>query len=350
MKHNMINLILVSVCMASLLSCVPLKQYKEMESDASSYKDSNQQLKEENQQFLIKNKELEGKFDQAMLRLVQIQQEMTKLKEENQSMSYKQDKLNQIKDELERQINILKHGSSEEITKLLKELQVLQENLQQREDKVKAAESEIATQKQRLSEAQTELIEQQNKLKSAEKELGAQQAKLKELQDALDRQQKAVTSLKDKVISALTGFNNQGLTVYEKNGKVYVSMEDKLLFKSGSYTLDAKGQDALTKLSDVLASNSNINIMVEGHTDNVPLTGTGALKDNWDLSVMRANAVTKIILANKKIDPKRIISAGRSEYVPLVNENTAEARQKNRRTEIILTPDLSEVFNILQSN
>ena len=166
----------------------------------------------------------------------------------------------------------------------------------------------------------------------------------------MDKQKNAVQSLKEKLNHALRGFYDQGLSVFEKNGKVYVSLEDNLIFKTGSYNLDPKGQAALQSLSEVLANNPNINIMVEGHTDNIPLVGTGQVKDNWDLSVMRATAVTKIILANTKVDPKRITAAGRGEFIPLDKNSTAEARKKNRRTEIILTPDLSEVLEILQSN
>jgi chemotaxis protein MotB len=175
-----------------------------------------------------------------------------------------------------------------------------------------------------------------------------QQAKLQELQNALDEQSAAVASLKNKLNTALRGFYDQGLSVYEKNGKVYVSLEEQLMFKTGSYTLDPKGKEAIRSLGEVLASNPEINILVEGHTDNVPLNGAAQIKDNWDLSVMRATAVTKIILNNTNIAPNRITASGRGEFVPLEEGETPEARKKNRRTEIILTPNLSEVLDIIQ--
>jgi chemotaxis protein MotB len=332
------------------VSCVPLKQYKELQSDASKYKDNNDQLKGENQDYIVKNKELQGQLDQLTMKAVEMKQELEKLSKDKDAALSEKERLEKAKEELEQQINSLKKGSSEEITRLLGELQKLQDGLQEREDKVKAAEQKLQEQQQRLGDSEAALADEQQKLKVAEDSLAAQQAKLFELQDALSRQKNTVSELKQKVLNALKGYNDQGLTIHEKNGKVYVSMEDKLLFNSGSYTLGVNGKAALDKLSEVLSNNPDINIMVEGHTDNVPLTGSGALKDNWDLSVMRATAVTKIILANKKIDPKRIVAAGRSEYVPLDPANTPEARLKNRRTEIILTPNLDEVLKILEMN
>ncbi len=155
--------------------------------------------------------------------------------------------------------------------------------------------------------------------------------------------------LRNKLTVALKGFENNGLSIIEKDGKIYVSMDETLLFASGSWTVNAKGKDALQKLSTVLANNPDIYIMVEGHTDNVPFKGNGQVKDNWDLSVMRATSVTKIILENKSIDPKRITSAGRGEYIPIDASNNSEARQKNRRTEIILTPNMDEFMRILNN-
>jgi chemotaxis protein MotB len=138
--------------------------------------------------------------------------------------------------------------------------------------------------------------------------------------------------------------------VHEKNGKVYVSLEEKLLFETGQWQVDPRGQEAIRQLSNVLAENTDINIMVEGHTDNVPMRGSGAVKDNWDLSVMRATAVTKILTQNEAIDPARIIAAGRSKYIPLEENETAEGRQMNRRTEIILTPKIDELLKIIEMN
>jgi len=177
--------------------------------------------------------------------------------------------------------------------------------------------------------------------------LAEKEARLNELQSILDQKDAEVKALKNKVTNALKGFEEMGLTIYEKNGKVYVSLDEKLLFASGSWDIDNRGKEALTELGKVLANDTNINVVIEGHTDNVPYRGSGNVKDNWDLSVMRATAVVREILKNKDINPQRISASGRSEYVPVDIEDSREARAKNRRTEIILTPKLDELFQII---
>ena len=157
----------------------------------------------------------------------------------------------------------------------------------------------------------------------------------------LTHQKRIVQDLKNKVSEALLGFENNGLTVSNRNGKVYVSLDEKLLFKTASWDIDANGRNALKKLAGVLEKNPDIQVTIEGHTDNVPYKpGSGQLKDNWDLSVKRATTVVRVLLEGSKIKPERLTATGRSEYLPVEAGNTPEARQKNRRTEIILTPDL----------
>jgi chemotaxis protein MotB len=190
----------------------------------------------------------------------------------------------------------------------------------------------------------------EDKLREAEEQLEARNARLIELQNILAQKEQAVKALKDKVMDALVGFNNKGLTIQEKNGKVYVSLEEKLLFKTGKWDVDPNGQKALKELAQVLAENPDISVMVEGHTDDVEMRGSGEVKDNWDLSVMRATAVTKILTQNSNVDPKQIIAAGRSEYLPISPDKTAGGRQMNRRTEIILTPKLDELLEIIEMN
>lgn len=183
-----------------------------------------------------------------------------------------------------------------------------------------------------------------------EKELKEKEASLAELQEVLKQKDTEVRALKDKVMNALKGFVDQGLNVYEKNGKVYVSMDEKLLFASGSWVVGAEGIKALQELIKVLEQDSDINVLIEGHTDNVPFKGNAQVKDNWDLSVMRATAVVKVLLKDSKIDPLRVSAAGRGEFFPIDATDAPEARAKNRRTEIILTPKLDELFKILESN
>ena len=178
----------------------------------------------------------------------------------------------------------------------------------------------------------------------AEKEakLAEKEARLEELQSILDQKDAEVKALRNKVTNALKGFQDKGLSIHEKNGKVYVSVDAELLFASGSWEIDNKVKETLSELGKVLAADQDINVVIEGHTDNVPFKGSGNVKDNWDLSVMRATSVVKEILKNKEINPQRITASGRSEYLPIDTD-----RAKNRRIEIILTPKLDELFKII---
>ncbi len=154
-------------------------------------------------------------------------------------------------------------------------------------------------------------------------------------------------NITQKVSDALLGFENQGLTVTQKNGKVYVSLDEKLLFKSGSTVVDPKGVSALKNLAGVLEQNPDINVMIEGHTDDVPVISGSTYKDNWDLSALRATSIVRILLEGSSINPQRLTTAGRSQYLPVEIAKTAEARQKNRRTEIILSPKLDELYKLV---
>jgi len=179
--------------------------------------------------------------------------------------------------------------------------------------------------------------------------LAEKESRLNELQSILDQKDAEVKALKNKVADALKGFEDKGLLVHEKEGKVYVSLDNELLFASGSWNIDRRGIEALTELGIVLAGDKGINVVIEGHTDNVPYNGSGNVKDNWDLSVMRSTSVVKEILKNKDINPQRLTASGRSQFVPIDADDTKEARAKNRRTEIILTPKLDELFQIIQN-
>ncbi|MBD1396224.1 OmpA family protein [Pontibacter sp. JH31] len=180
-------------------------------------------------------------------------------------------------------------------------------------------------------------------------DLKAREQRLAELQRILDDKDKAVNALRAKVSNALLGFNDKDLTVNIRNGKVYVSLAEQLLFNSGSTKVDPKGVEALKKLATVLKEQQDVNVVVEGHTDDVPIArGTVGMQDNWDLSVLRATEITRI-LTQSGVQSERVTPSGRSLYVPLDNAKTKEARQKNRRTEIILTPKLDELFQILEN-
>ncbi len=179
-------------------------------------------------------------------------------------------------------------------------------------------------------------------------EVQEKEARVDELEDILHRQDSIVRDLRNTLSDALIGFLDEGLSVDIQGGRVYVSMEERLLFETGSTRVDSQGREALLELANVLAEKPEINIMIEGHTDDVPFRPGAAIKDNWELSVLRATAVLRILLEHGDIDPARFIAAGRGEHHPIDPEDSPEARRRNRRTEIILTPELDELFQILE--
>ncbi|MDP9077930.1 MAG: OmpA family protein [Bacteroidota bacterium] len=179
-------------------------------------------------------------------------------------------------------------------------------------------------------------------------DLKKREARLKEVEDALHKRDEATNALKDKLQKALLGFQQNGLSVDIRKGKVYVSLTDKLLFPSGSIVIDARGKQALEQLAIVLNKETEINIAVEGHTDDKKVINLGQIKDNWDLSVLRSTSVCRYLTEVEKIDPKRLTATGKSQYQPIDTGNSADARTHNRRIEIILSPKLDELYNLIK--
>lgn len=190
------------------------------------------------------------------------------------------------------------------------------------------------------------LAAKSDELDTKEKLLSEREKTLNEMNQIIARQDSITKSLNAILRNALLGFNSDELSVEIKNGKVYVSMSDKLLFKSGSSAVEDKGKEALKLLGGVLVKNPDIDILVEGHTDNVPIK-TSVYKDNWDLSVARATSIVRILDGDYKIAPTRMTASGKGEYFPKADNDTAEGRAKNRRTEIILSPKLDELMKLL---
>ena len=185
-------------------------------------------------------------------------------------------------------------------------------------------------------------------LNQKKNELNERERTINELQQTINAQNEKVRKLLSSVKDALLGFSSDELTVREKDGKVYVAMSDKLLFQSGSARLDKRGEEALGKLAEVLNKQTDIDVFIEGHTDNKPIN-TVQFKDNWDLGVIRATSVVRILIKNYNVNPLQIQPSGRGEYMPVDDNETAEGRSKNRRTEIIMAPKLDKLFQMLQS-
>ena len=201
-----------------------------------------------------------------------------------------------------------------------------------------------------LSSQNTQLgqlsAEQQSQLTESQRQLYAQQQRLQQLQAILQQQREQSENLKNKMLEALKGFNSNDLSVIQKNGKVYVSLSENLLFPSGSAVVNPKGVDALSRLAAVLNINSDVAVNIEGHTDSIPIRGR--YQDNWDLSTARADAIVRILVNTYRVDPKRVIASGHSYFDPIDTNSTPEGRARNRRTEIILSPKLDEMYRLLE--
>ena len=325
-----IRIIPIAFCIISLFSaCVTKQKYQELESKYKACTDELTFTTAEKIDFENNTKELSQEVALLTTKIEKLRSDTLSLSRRLRQSERDFNKSKRDYDDLLKDFAELNLTNNNEVTKLLSDL-----------DKIKT----------QLKEREEELNRQTNELELINISLIDKEIKLNELQKILDQKNAEVKALKDKVVQALKGFENSGLNVYEKNGKVYVSMDEKLLFATASWEIGTEGERAIKELAVILENDPNINILIEGHTDNVPYKGSGQVKDNWDLSVMRATSVVKSLLKNGKIDPKRISASGRGEYFPIDPQDNTEARAKNRRTEIILTPKLDELFQIIESN
>ena len=289
--------IIITLC---ITSCVSNRVFNDLESRYAQVKDNfNRQTKSiENLNAEIKG--LREKF-------VTLEQ---KLEETEDSLNHKQQKIEQ----LESSLDLLKLNSETRLNERIKENEVLMQKIAEREN-----------------------------------ELSDRIARVDELEGLITSQKETMRNLKEKLSDALLNFEDKGLTVEARDGKVYVSMENKLLFKSGSWTVGAEGRTAIEELGNVLSDNPDISILIEGHTDNVPYRGKGSLKGNWDLSTKRATAIVNQLLENPYILPQNLTAAGRGEYLPIAPNSTREGRAANRRIEVVLSPQLDEIKQIINT-
>lgn len=319
-----------------LVACVPAKKVEEIKRKKEMCEEELASLKERHRKIDEDYKEVQNELEELRKRNSALSSDTTVMGKSLRVMTKNYDKLNETYDLLLEKNQQLLKGNQRETEELFGNL--------------KQSQSDLMKQTAALEEARKNLAAKEDNLRQLESELEKREARVNELESVLSRKDSTVNALKSKVQSALLGFENKGLTIEQKNGKVYVSMDESLLFASGSYNIGSKGKDALKNLGEVLANNGDVNVLVEGHTDNVPLNGSGVIKDNWDLSVKRATSVVKILLENSSINAKRLTAAGKADYAPIATNDTKAGRAKNRRTEIILTPKLDELFEILETN
>lgn len=334
----------------ALSSCVAEKRYKEEVAARAMAEEERARLKAENIDLKAIETDLNDKVAKYETQLKQLKEDTISLAAELKKAKAENKKINVNYNDLLEQMGKLREGNAADVKKLTRELQDARNDILAREDELRELELTLAKKEGNLDNIRQELEKSRLELENKRLQLMARGQRINELESVLARKDSAVTALKNKITNALLGFQDQGLTVEQKNGKVYVSLEEQLLFKSGSWVVDAKGKEALMKLGKVLQTQPDVGILVEGHTDNVPYGGNGNVTDNWDLSVKRATSIVKILTENSEIDPQQLTAAGRSEYMPLNPADTKEARAKNRRTEIIITPKLNELFQILEQN
>jgi len=221
----------------------------------------------------------------------------------------------------------------------------LEANIRDLNQKIKSLQDQNQQLVSNLSSVSNDAETTNNELKKSKEDLEAQQKRAEQLQALIDQQKQITETLRKKMADALVGFNSNELTVSQKNGKVYVSLQENLLFPSGSAVVNQKGKEALGKLAEVLNVNPDISVNIEGHTDSIPIRGR--YEDNWALSTARATSIVRILVNDYKVDPLRVIASGHSQFDPVEDNSTAEGRAKNRRTEIILSPRLDELYKLL---
>lgn len=299
---------LLAAVLFVLVSCVPQKKYDELEARYFAALQTAERNQEQNDALL----------QEAAREQNRLQNEITELKEQ---IRLRASEIADAKANMER----LQNDFDALATKSTKELQ---EN---------AKRSNALRQK--LEEAQALLREKEGELKN-------KIDRVQTLENLLKEQRQQLAKIKSSLKDALKSFEGKGITVTEREGRIYVSMENKLLFQSGKWEVGAEGVRALVEVANVLAQQKEVSILVEGHTDNVPFTPRNEIMDNWDLSVMRATAITKILQGNG-LSPQKIVAGGRSEYLPIAPNDSAEGKAKNRRVEIILTPDLAKINQLL---
>jgi chemotaxis protein MotB len=307
-------------------SCVPANKLTEEQNKRKACQAKLDSIKALDDACETSRTELKAKIDLLQNELNALQHDTATCGMSYRETADKYDNLNKVNKELQDAYNKMTSGDEADGKNIAKQLQHTESELLEKED---------------------QLNNEKIHLDSLNMKLRDREARVSELENILNRKDSALDALKKKITAALLGFADKGISVYEKNGKVYVSMDEALLFPSGSTKVQPEGIEALNKLAQALESNPDIDVMVEGHTDDVPMHGNGDIKDNWDLSAIRATSIVKILLQDAKINPSRLMASGVSEYDPVDPAKTAQARQKNRRTDIILTPKLDELFKIL---
>ncbi len=313
------KLLLLSIILLNLSSCVSSKKYQELDDKFIKMRSQ--------------NAELSSKVDALENKNLKCSSDLDRMKITYESMKSKYETANKLFDVKD---------------KAYKKLQASYDALSNSSSQTLAYEANKSKKLlEELDKKQQELTAESQRLQKMKSELDARGARVSQLEDLIAQKDAKLTSLKNSLTRALSKFEGQGLKVEQRNGKVYISMENKLLFSSGSWIVKQNGKNAIQKIGTVLSANPDIEITIEGHTDNVPYRGKTSIVDNWDLSVKRATSVVRQLLKNKNIDAKKLIASGRSKFQPVADNSTRDGKARNRRIEVILTPNLDNIMNLL---
>lgn len=331
MKRIILPVVLIAMMAMTLGSCVTMRKYEELQSTSAETANENDLLRKSNDLLTTENTEFEARIADLDKRTATLEADTASLGTNLRRLRDQYDKINELNEILMSKNSKMLDDMNAENRKLLEDLQETQTALIQKEDMLRSLEGE--------------LNDKEASLNTLSGQLQKREQRVNELEDLLAKQEASANALRDKIQQALLGFKDKGLTVETRNGKVYVSMEAKLLFPSGSTVINDEGRKALIDLAKAIEEEADMEIIVEGHTDTDALRSQNIPRDNWELSVLRATSVVKIMTASSGIQPEILSASGRSEYHPVDPED----KSRNRRIEIIISPNLNELFQIIEN-
>src|SRR5690554_4883502 len=320
LKTNFVPVVLVALFAAA---CVPGRQYEEVKTHRDQLLNEQETLQATAKSAEERSKDLDVRVESLERRVKSLQEDTAMMGTSTRKLRSQYDKLLALNDQLLDKSDLARSGTEAERRKLLVELDEVRTQLELKEDRLDQLDAE---------------------LRAKEEDLQAREAKIQELTNLISEKDSALTSLKDRIVKALAGYGDKGLSVEQRNGRIYVNMEAKLLFASGSTVVGQEGKKAVIDLAKAIEDSPDLNILIEGHTDTDKISSSSIPRDNWELSVLRATEVVKVMTGNSKIRPEMLIAAGRGEYVPVDPSDKA----KNRRIEVVLTPNLDAVFELLE--
>lgn len=307
-----------------LIGCVPAKKYQDLLAREKACADELEKYKNSSFDAEGRAKSIQEKYDVSVKEVDQLKKDTLSFGSKYRTNLTELNKLRKQQEELEKAFENYKKMGSKEASVFQAELEAKSIELQRKEDALASLEKELNAKQALLAE---------------------REARVNELEEIIARQERGIKELKNRIAAALRAYENKGLTVVEKDGRIYISLEAKLLFNPGSTAIEPQGKLAIVDLAKALESTSDLEIIVEGHTDNTKMSSPTSPKNNWELSVLRATAVVEIMLANSSMNPKKIMASGRSEFLPVDQNDKA----KNRRIEVIVSPNLDELYEIISN-